>query len=318
MEEAFAAIEGARITVGTLENGPPVEEFPFAAQIIVADDQVEAGEQLAIDIRAALIGRELDKATGDPTTITDALISTDGQILRVNGDREIEVRAAFSNDDLTNNLTATEDFLNAEFDSAELERRGLTADSLGFDFGQESDNQEDFASLGVALMVALGLMLLLLIVQFRSLIQPLLILLAIPFSFFGVFSALSLTGNPISFFVAVGFIALVGVVVNNTILLVDAANQGRRDGLRPGAAIQQAVERRFRPLIATTVTTVVGLLPLALSDPFWEALSFTLIGGLISSTIVVLLAFPVFYLAIEKPRTWVRNKARARMGRPLV
>ncbi len=318
MEEAFASIEGARITVGTLENGPPVDEFPFAAQIKVSEDQVEAAEELAVDLREMLIGRELDKATGESTTITDARISTEGQILRVDGEREIEVRAAFSNDDLTNNLTATEDFVTSEFDAAELERRGLPADSLGFDYGQESDNQEDFASLGVALIVALGLMLLLLVVQFRSLVQPLLILLAIPFSFFGVFSALSLTGNPISFFVAVGFIALVGVVVNNTILLVDAANQGRRDGLRPGAAIQQAVERRFRPLVATTITTVVGLLPLALSDPFWEALSFTLIGGLISSTIVVLLAFPVFYLIIEKPRTWVRNTVRSRMGRPLI
>ena len=318
MEQALASVPGARITVGTLENGPPVEEFPFAAQILVDDDRVGAGEQLAVDLRAFLIGRELDKASGDPTTVTETIISTEGQILRVNGEREIEVRGAFSNDDLTNNLTATEDLVKAEFDAAELERRGLDAEALGFDYGQESDNQEDFASLGVALMAALGLMLVLLVVQFRSVIQPLLILLAIPFSFFGVFTALSLTGNPISFFVAVGFIALVGVVVNNTILLVDAANQGRRDGLRPGAAIQQAVERRFRPLIATTITTVVGLLPLALSDPFWEAFSFTLIGGLISSTIVVLFAFPVFYLAIEKPRTLMRNAVRSRRGRPLV
>lgn len=99
---------------------------------------------------------------------------------------------------------------------------------------------------------------------------------------------------------AVGFIALTGVVVNNTILLVDAANQARRRGLRPGEAIAEAVERRFRPLVATTLTTVVSLLPLALSDPFWQSLSFTLIGGLISPTIMVLVAFPVFYLAVEK------------------
>lgn len=70
--------------------------------------------------------------------------------------------------------------------------------------------------------------------------------------------------------------------------------------------------------MATTFTTVVGSLPLALSDPFWEALSFTLIGGLISSTIMVLLAFPVYYLAVEKLRTPVRNTVRRRFGRPLV
>ncbi len=228
------------------------------------------------------------------------------------------MRAKYSTDDLTNNLDATEALVNDLFDENTLAARGLSADAITFDFGQESDNQDDFASLGRAMMVALGLMLLLLVFQFRSVVQPLLIFLAVPFSFFGVFAMLSLTGNPISFFVGVGFIALIGVVVNNTILLVDAANQARRRGLRPGLAIAEAVERRFRPLVATTVTTVVGLLPLALSDPFWEALSFTLIGGLLSSTFLVLLAFPVFYLTVEKVRTPVRNLARKRLGRPLV
>ena len=166
-----------------------------------------------------------------------------------------------------------------------------------------------------ALVVAMLLVVGLLILQFRSVVQPLLIILAIPFSLFGVFTALSLTDNPLSFFVFVGLIALIGVVVNNTILLIDAANQGRRAGLRPGEAIGQAVTRRFRPLVATTLTTVVGLLPLALSDPFWEALSFTLIGGLLSSTFLVLLTFPVFYLAVEKVRTPIRNFGRRKMGR---
>ncbi len=164
-------------------------------------------------------------------------------------------------------------------------------------------------------MIALALMVLLLVIQFRSLVQPPLILLAIPFSFFGMFGMLALTGNTLSFFVVVGFIALTGVVVNNTILLIDAANQNRRDGMRPGAAIGDAVTRRFRPLVATTLTTVVGLVPLARSDPFWEAFGYTLIGGLLSSTVLVIVAFPVFYLAVEKVRTPIRNAARRRLGR---
>ena len=113
-------------------------------------------------------------------------------------------------------------------DADDLAAIGLPPDAIQFDFGQESDNQDDFASLGRALMIALGLMLVLLVVQFRSLIQPLLIFLAIPFSFLGVFTILSLTDNPLSFLVTVGFIALIGVAVNNTILLVDAANRARR------------------------------------------------------------------------------------------
>ena len=318
METQLADLPGMRITVAPLENGPPVEDFPFAAQISVDDDSLGAGEALAFELRDRLIGVELDKASGEDTTIENAIVSTEGQVYRIDGSRQIEVRAKFSTDDLTNNLDATEALIGDLYSDAQLTAAGLDPGALSFDYGQESDNQDDFASLGKALMIALGLMLLLLVVQFRSIVQPLLIFLAIPFSFFGVFTSLKLSGNPISFFAAVGFIALIGVVVNNTILLVDAANQARRRGLRPGLAISEAVERRFRPLIATTVTTVVGLLPLALSDPFWESLTFTLIGGLISSTILVLVAFPVFYLAVEKVRTPVRNMARRRLGKPLV
>ena len=318
LDAAFGAVDGARVSVAMLENGPPVDDFPFAAQISVDADTVDAGQQLAFDLRDRLIGVELDKPSGEATSIDDAIVSTDGVIYRIDGTQQIEVRASFSTDDLTNNLDATEALVGDLIDAERLEAAGLPADAIEFDYGQESDNQDDFASLGRAMMIALLLMLVLLVVQFRSIVQPLLIFLAIPFSFFGVFTALSLTGNPISFFVAVGFIALIGVVVNNTILLVDAANQARRRGLRPGAAIAEAVERRFRPLVATTLTTVVGLLPLALSDPFWEALSFTLIGGLISSTILVLLAFPVFYLAVEKVRTPARNAVRSRLGKPLI
>lgn len=314
LEAEIADLQGARITIGPIENGPPVEEFPFAAQIAATDENVDAVEALAVELRDAVIGAELDKASGDPTQITDALISTEGQVFRTNGERQIEVRAGFSNDDLTNNLNAAEDLVNELFPAEELESRGLAADAIAFDFGQESDNQDDFAGLLTAMLIAVVLVTLLLVVQFRSLVQPLLILLAIPFSLFGVFTALSLTDNPLSFFVMVGLIALIGVVVNNTILLIDAANQGRRAGLKPGPAIAQAVTRRFRPLVATTLTTVVGLLPLALSDPFWEALSFTLIGGLLSSTVLVLLAFPVIYLAVETVRTPVRNFGRRKLG----
>ena len=315
IEAALADFEGGRISVGQNENGPPVEDYPFAAQITATDAKITDAEAIAAELRQALIGTELDKASGEATQITDAIISTEGQVFRTDGLRQIEVRASFSNDDLTNNLNATEELVNNIFTAQELTERGLSADAIAFDFGQESDNQDDFAGLLVALVVAVIVVALLLVVQFRSIVQPLLILLAIPFSLFGVFAALSLTDNPLSFFVFVGLIALIGVVVNNTILLIDAANQGRRAGLSPGDAIGQAVTRRFRPLVATTLTTVVGLLPLALSDPFWEALSFTLIGGLLSSTVLVLLAFPVIYLAAETIRTPVRNFGRRKMGR---
>jgi multidrug efflux pump subunit AcrB len=315
IEAGVAGIQGARITIAPLENGPPVLEFPFATQISVNEITAAAGQELADGIRDELVGLEL-QVGGDTVTVLDAIVSTNGVIARANGERFIEVRAQYNSDAVTGNLNATQEFLEDRYPASELETLGLGADALTFDFGLESDNQDDFASLGVAGLIALLLMLVVITVQFRSLAQSLLIFLAIPFSFLGVFSILSVTGNPLSFLVTVGFIALIGVAVNNTILLVDAANRARRDGKTAGEAIQEAVTRRFRPLIATTLTTVVGLLPLALSDPFWESLGFTLIGGLVSSTFFVVLTFPAFYLGLEAIRTPVRNVARRRMGKP--
>ena len=315
IEAGVAGIEGVRVTVGALENGPPVVEFPFAVQIDVDETTVAAGEAFAEEIRDELLGLELE---GGDVTIVDSIVSTAGEIARVDGDRFIEVRAKYDTDEVTSNLNATQDFLEEQFPPAELEARGLAADALRFDFGVESDNQDDFAALGVAGIVALLLMLVVITVQFRSLAQSLLIFLAIPFSFLGVFTILSITDNPLSFLVTVGFIALIGVAVNNTILLVDAANRARRGGESASEAVQDAITRRFRPLVATTLTTVVGLLPLALSDPFWESLGFTLIGGLVSSTFFVILTFPAFYLGLEAIRTPVRNLGRRALKRPLI
>ena len=315
IEERMADIEGARVTVGITENGPPVVEFPFAAQITVDDDTVEAGQALAETMRDDLIGRQITTG-GSTITITNAIVATDGEIYRVDGQRVLEVRAQYDEDNgISGILSETENYVAGAFDDDALEAAGLPAGAVGFDFGFESDNQEDFAGLRAAGLIALVLMLLLITIQFRSLAQSLLIFLAVPFSFFGVFTALSATDNPLSFLAVVGFIALIGVAVNNTILLVDAANQERRDGATASEAIQSAVTSRFRPLIATTITTVAGLLPLSLSDPFWESLGFTLMGGLLSSTFLVLLSFPAFYLALEAVRTPVRNVVRRKRGR---
>ena len=318
IEERLVGIEGARVTIGQLENGPPVEEFPFAMQISVDDDNVEAAQAFASELQTVLVGQEFPSGS-ETVTIVDARISTDGSIARTDGARYIEVRAKYDEDSgISGILTSTEELLAEDYPGDVLEARGLAPDALGFDFGLESDNQDDFAGLQYAGLIALALMLLLLTIQFRSLAQSMLIFLAIPFSFFGVFGALMLSDNPLSFLAVVGFIALIGVAVNNTILLVDAANQERRNGTGIGESIGSAVTSRFRPLVATTITTVAGLLPLSLADPFWESLGFTLMGGLVSSTVLVLLSFPAFYIALETVRTLVRNLVRGWLGKPLI
>ena len=98
--------------------------------------------------------------------------------------------------------------------------------------------------------------------------------------------------------------------------MTDFANQERRAGADRKQAIETALRRRFRPLVATSLTTVAGVLPLALSDPFWEALGYTIIFGLLSSTFLVLFSFPYYYLAIEAVRDRIVTPWRPTAMRP--
>ncbi len=107
-----------------------------------------------------------------------------------------------------------------------------------------------------------------------------------------------------------GFFALVGLSLKNTILLTDYANQLRREGYSAVDAAVGALHERFRPLIATSLTAVVSLIPLAIASPFWEGLSVVLIGGLLSSTFLVITVFPYYYLGAEYLRVKTRHKSR--------
>jgi multidrug efflux pump subunit AcrB len=104
-----------------------------------------------------------------------------------------------------------------------------------------------------------------------------------------------------------GVFALIGISLNNTILLTDYANQARNEGKTPVEAMSSALKARIRPLLTTSITSILALLPLALNDPFWEGLAFTLIFGLISSTVLVILVFPYFYLIEESIRSKIRH-----------
>lgn len=297
-------VEGARVVFNQLSAGPPELLFPFQMQVFGSDDDaLIAGAEA---IRDAIDGAEVERPNGTTFTVIESQITLTDSITRLDGRRYVEVQARFDADDVTTVTAETQAFIEDRFDEERLAELGLEPDALGFDFGLESDNQESFSSLPRAFIIALGAMFVLLVVQFRSSIQWLLVFLAIPFSFFGVFGGLLLTNNQISFFVMLGLLGLIGIAVNNTILLTDFANQERDAGATRQEAIREAVRRRFRPLVATTLTTVAGVLPLALSDPFWEALGFTIIFGLLSSTLLVIVSFPYYYLAFE----WLRDKVR--------
>ncbi|MEM9673346.1 MAG: efflux RND transporter permease subunit [Bacteroidota bacterium] len=162
--------------------------------------------------------------------------------------------------------------------------------------GEYETQQESFGDLGTLLAVALLGIFAILVLQFRSLVQPLIIFSAIPLAVTGSFVALFITGWSFSFFAFVGFISLVGIVVNNSIILVDYTNQLIREGMNKATAIRQASERRFTPIVLTTLTTILGLIPLTVSGTnLWSPLGWTLIGGLVSSMLLTLIIVPVLY-----------------------
>jgi len=136
-----------------------------------------------------------------------------------------------------------------------------------------------------------------LVVQFKSFKQPLIVFSAIPFAATGAFFALFITGYTFSFTAFVGLTSLVGIVVNNAIILIDYANQKHIEGESLFNSIMKSAQTRMTPILLTTVTTIVGLLPLTLSgSTMWSPMGWAIIGGLLISTLLTLFVVPVLYL----------------------
>jgi multidrug efflux pump subunit AcrB len=162
--------------------------------------------------------------------------------------------------------------------------------------GELEAQQDSFASLLPALLGAILGILAVLVLQFDSFRQPFIIFTAIPLSVIGAFPALLITGYTFSFTAFIGFTSLVGIVVNNSTLLVDYANQLRDAGHSVREAVTRSSETRFTPILLTTFTTIGGLLPLTLSgSSLWSPLGWVIIGGLLVSTGLTLLVVPVLY-----------------------
>lgn len=162
--------------------------------------------------------------------------------------------------------------------------------------GDLESRNESFGGMGTASIMALLLILGVLIVQFRSFTQPLIIFSALPLAVIGSILALLFTGISFSFTAFIGLTSLIGIAINNSIVLVDYANKLIEEGVAVTEAAKRAAEVRFTPILATTLTTILGLLPLTLSGgSLWAPMGWTIIGGLLTSTTFVLLLVPVLY-----------------------
>jgi len=162
--------------------------------------------------------------------------------------------------------------------------------------GETEDINESFASMARSMLIGVVMILGLLIWQFKSYRQPFFILVTIPLAAIGVLVGLAITRQPLSFPGFIGVVALAGVVVNNAIILIDSINLNRRAGMIIPQAVKIAAKSRLQPIILTTVTTVIGMMPLAFSDPTWAPLAYSVIFGLSFSTVLTLFVVPVLYL----------------------
>ena len=225
-------------------------------------------------------------------------------IRRLNQERIVTVNAGFTGRDLGSVVQQIQ---------AQLKQvprpPGFTA-SLGGEFAEQ---RKTFSELLIGLLLALALVYMVMASLFESLLHPLVMLLAIPFAVIGVLVALVSTGTTLNVNSFLGMIVLVGVVVNNAIVLVDYINLQRREqGKELIEAVLEAGRRRLRPILMTTMTTVLALLPVAVGvgegSELQAPLGRVVVGGLLTSTLITLIFVPALYVSLERLRERWRRR----------
>ncbi|HEY0110088.1 MAG TPA: efflux RND transporter permease subunit, partial [Fibrella sp.] len=180
-----------------------------------------------------------------------------------------------------------------------LNKLGTMTFPKGFSYkaaGELESREKSFGGLGTIILITAFGFLAVLVLEFGTFKSSLIVLSVIPLGVIGAIAALLVTGNPFSFVAIIGLIALIGIEVKNSILLVDFTNQLREEGMPLEAAIREAGEVRFVPIVLTSLTAIGGLIPLAIeNNPLYSPLAWVLIGGLISSTLLSRIVTPVLY-----------------------
>ncbi len=185
--------------------------------------------------------------------------------------------------------------------------------------GSYEDQQESFGSLIVLLLLSVMLVYIVMAAQFESFKMPFIIMLSIPFAFTGVVLALLLTNTTLSIVAALGGVLLIGIVTKNGIVLIDFINLMRERGIRLYDAVAQACRSRLRPVLMTSLTTILGMVPMAVStgegSETWRPMGVAVIGGMIFSTIITMIIVPAVYAAMDKSGSRNKKKALAKQFR---
>ncbi|MFJ3248758.1 efflux RND transporter permease subunit [Streptomyces sp. NPDC088770] len=238
---------------------------------------------------------------GDIATVK--LVDGPVSMTRIDGQRAATITAKPTGD----NTGAVSADLQSKIDALKLPA-GATAE-----IGGVTSNQSDaFKNLGLAMLAAIAIVFMLLVATFRSLAQPLILLVSIPFAATGALGLLILTGTPMGVPAMIGMLMLIGIVVTNAIVLIDLVNQYREQGYGIVEAVVEGGRHRLRPILMTALATIFALLPMALGITgqggfIAQPLAVVVIGGLITSTLLTLLLVPTLYAMLE-----LRKERRAK------
>lgn len=276
----------AGYSVGTYSD-PDLESNDYDVVLTVP-----RGKDASMDVLSTLF---VDNVEGTAVPLSQLatlqLETSPSSIYHNNKERTVSVNSfvqkGYSNDEV---ITHVEEQMNA-FDFPK---------GYSFSMGGEVESREAaFGGFGTIIMVTVFLFIAVLVLEFKTFKSTLIVLSVIPLGIVGAVLALLITGNTLSFVATIGMVALAGIEVKNTILLVDFTNQLRREGMELNAAIEKAGEIRFLPIILTSLTAIGGLMPIAWSsNPLISPLAIVMIGGLISSTLLSRIVTPVVYKLI--------------------
>jgi HAE1 family hydrophobic/amphiphilic exporter-1 len=253
-------------------------------------------------------GKAAGKATADPIklkAVADVkVVAAPASVTRVDGTRAATLTASSE----SSNLGATTAQITAGIAALDL------PDGVTVRVGGVSQQQSDsFSQLGLAMLVAIFVVYLIMVATFGSLLQPLILLVSIPFAATGALALSLITDTPLGVPSMIGLLMLIGIVVTNAIVLIDLINQKRKAGASVEDSIRQGARLRVRPIVMTALATVFALIPMGLGLTggggfISKPLAVIVIGGLISSTMLTLILVPVLYDILE---TW-REKRELR------
>jgi multidrug efflux pump subunit AcrB len=268
-----------------------------------AAEQREKQQELQDEQEALADVRAKPVKVKDVAKVQEVLAPT--TVTQIEGTPSVTITATPEAEDL-GALTAT---IQSRLDAITDLPAGVTA-TLG---GAADDQREAFRQLGLAMLVAIALVFMIMVGTFRSLVQPLILMVSIPFAATGAVAGLLITDTPLGVPAMVGLLMLIGIVVTNAIVLIDLINQYRRRGEDLHSAIIDGARLRLRPIIMTACATIFALIPMALGFTGGGAfisgpLAIVVIGGLLSSTVLTLLLVPVLYSLVE------RRSERRRVG----